>query len=106
MEDIITLTLHHSGHFVDSEKTDYVGGKCIQLDVDVDRWSYFELVGVLKDLGYTKVATIYYKDPQLGMSALKDDKGANDVVDLFRVHLEVHIFIEHVLSQPEFIEEP
>ncbi|CAK8539261.1 unnamed protein product [Lathyrus sativus] len=100
MEEILCLKIHHSGEFVDSEKTDYVGGKCNNLEIDVDRWSYFELVGVVKDPGYTEIDTIYYNDPTFGMNVLKDDKGALDVADLCRVHSKDGIYIEHPLSQP------
>ncbi|CAK8532007.1 unnamed protein product [Lathyrus sativus] len=106
MEEFLCLKIHHSGEFVDSEKTDYVGGKCNDLEIDVDRWSYFELVGVVKDLDYTEVDTIYYNDPTFGMNFLKDDKGALDVADLCRVNLKVDIYIEHLLFQPEYVENP
>lgn len=42
--------------------------------MDVDQWSYFELVGVLKELDYWEFETIYYKDPTFEMNALNDDK--------------------------------
>ncbi|CAK8534494.1 unnamed protein product [Lathyrus sativus] len=106
MEEILCLKIHYSCEFVDSEKTDYVGGKCNDLEIDVDRWSYFESVGVVKDLGYTEVDTIYYNYPTFGMNVLKDDKGALDVADLCRAHLKVDIYIEHSLSQPEYVKNP
>ncbi|CAK8578636.1 unnamed protein product [Lathyrus sativus] len=106
MEEILCLKIHHSGEFVDSEKTNYVGDKCNDLEIDVDMWSYFELVDVLKDLGYTEVDTIYYNYPTFGINVLKDDKGALEVADLCRVHLKVDIYIEHSLSQPEYVENP
>lgn len=66
----------------------------------MDRWSYFELVGVLKELCYIEVYTIYYNDPTFGMNVLNDDKRALDIVDLCRVHLSVDVYIQHHLSQP------
>lgn len=62
------------------------GRKCNDLEINMVRWSYFKLFGVLEDLGYTEVDTIYYKDPTFRMNVLKDDKGAIEVADLCRVH--------------------
>ena len=63
-------------------------------------WSYFELIGILKILGYTEVYTVYYKDPTFGMNVLNDDKAALEVVDLYMVNLHVDFYIEHTMSQP------
>ena len=51
MDEFLKLVIHHSGEFADPELSVYEGGLVYELSVDVDRWSYFELVGVLKDLG-------------------------------------------------------
>lgn len=50
--------------------------------INVYKWSVFELVGALKELGYTEINIIYYKDPTAGMNVLVDDKGALDIYDL------------------------
>ncbi|CAK8563951.1 unnamed protein product [Lathyrus sativus] len=75
MDEYITLKIHHSGEFTDEGRSVYENGVVDDLKVDVDRWSYFELVGVLKDLGYREFETIFYKDPQFGMNQLVDDNG-------------------------------
>lgn len=36
------------------------------------------------------------------MNVLVDDKGALKIVDLYRVHLSVDIYIQHTLSQPDY----
>lgn len=35
---------------------------------------FFELVGVLKELGYTEIDTIYYKDHTTGMNVLVNER--------------------------------
>ena len=50
MDEFLKLVIHHSGEFIDQELSIYEGGLISELSVDVDRWSYFELFGVLKDL--------------------------------------------------------
>lgn len=45
-------------HFLDNELTIYEGGPVTKLKMDVDRYSYFELVGIMKKLGYKEIDTI------------------------------------------------
>ena len=52
------------------------------MKIDVDTWSYFELAGSLKCLGYRDFESIYYKDPTFGMQQLIDDAGCNTVEEL------------------------
>src|SRR4051812_9019033 len=106
MDEFLYLTIHHSGVFVDSDNTNYKGGETATLKIDVDTWSYFEFVDVLKDLGYRELKRIWYRDLTFGMTELVDDKGALDIADLYRVHLRVDIYIQHTVCEPEFCEYP
>lgn len=38
------------------------------------------------------------------MNVLNDDKGELDIDDLYRAHLSVDVYIQHHLSQPEYVE--
>lgn len=67
---------------------------------------FFELVGVLKELGYREFETTYYKNSTFGMNALVDDKGASEIAYLYRMHLSLDIYIQHTLSQPDYCEGP
>lgn len=40
------------------------------------------------------------------MYIFTDDKGPLDVVDLYKVHLSVDVYIQHPISQPEFYDGP
>lgn len=99
MEEYMSLKIHYGGDFMDSELTIYEGGPIDDLKIDVVKWSYFELVGMLKELRYGEINTIYYKNPNFGMNVLADDSGVLDIVDLCRVNLSVDVYIQHPLSQ-------
>ncbi|CAI8608027.1 unnamed protein product [Vicia faba] len=105
MEEILNITIHHSGQFVSEDLSVYEGGEIADLRVDADMWGYFELLGAIKELGYPAIEKIYYKDPTAGVNLLFDDKGALEIADLYRVHLRVEVFIQHPLSQPEYVDE-
>lgn len=83
---------------MDTEQTMYEGGRYDELEINVDKWSYFELAGILKKLGYIEVDTIYYKDPTLEMNVLNYDKGGLDIVDLCMMYLCVDAYIQRPLS--------
>lgn len=46
--------IHHSGQFVEEPRLHYVDVKENTVDADSDRWSYFESLDVVAELGYTK----------------------------------------------------
>lgn len=59
-----------------------------------------------KESGYKEVGTILYNNPTFGMLDLSDDKGAQDITNLCKVHMSVHIYVQHPLSQPEYYDVP
>ncbi|KAI5426196.1 hypothetical protein KIW84_031865 [Lathyrus oleraceus] len=54
----------------------------VEVKCDVDKWGYFEVFGIVKELGYEESGTIIYKDPTIGLFTLSDDKCAKEIVDL------------------------
>ncbi|CAK8576498.1 unnamed protein product [Lathyrus sativus] len=106
MDEFIVLRIHHNGEFVDGDLRVYEGVKADEMKVDVDRWSYFELIGSLKDLGYRDFEKIYYNDSTFGMNSLNDDAGALDIADLYKAHLGVDIYIQHKLDHPDYYNGP
>ncbi|CAL5213458.1 unnamed protein product [Lathyrus oleraceus] len=106
MDEYLHLKIYHIGEFIDEEFSVYKGGEVLVSEVEVDMWSYFKLLGCFKELGYSGIDKIYYRDPTFGMNMLVDDKGALEIVDLYRVHLSVNIDIQHSLSQPEYSDGP
>lgn len=98
MDDYLHLNIHHSGEFVDEDFSVYEGGEVDDLKIEVDSWSYFELLGCFKELGYTAMEKIYYRNPTFVMNVLVGDKGALEISYLYRVHLCVYIYFQHTLS--------
>lgn len=96
------LLIHHGSSVLENTLNVYEGGTMTKLKFDVDRWRYFELVGIMKELGYREINTILYKDPTFGMHVLSDDKGAFDIVDLCKLHFSVDIYIQYDVFESEF----
>ncbi|KAL5068853.1 hypothetical protein RYX36_019740 [Vicia faba] len=63
------VDFHHGGSFVDEK---YVGGKVSNWKCDGDRWSYFEILGVAKEMKYPRALEIWY-DFDGTLKVLKDD---------------------------------
>ncbi|CAI8601673.1 unnamed protein product [Vicia faba] len=84
MDKYIHLKIYHSGEFIDEEFSVYEGGTNDDLEVEVERWNYFELLGRFKELGYREFETIYYMDPIFGINVLVDDKSVLKIVNLYR----------------------
>lgn len=70
MDIIYDVHLHHGGIFKTSNLGDlqYIDGKKKRAKVDSDLLSYFEIVGLVKDEGYTSMHKLYYCSP--GMQKL------------------------------------
>lgn len=58
---------------------------------DVDKWGYFEVFRIVKELGYEESGTIIYKDPTIG---------------LCKVHKSVHLYVQHSISQSDYYDGP
>ncbi|KAG5617470.1 hypothetical protein H5410_017294 [Solanum commersonii] len=79
---LVTLRWYHGGVLdLSSGQLVYSGGQVTEfLDVDVDRLSYFELRGYIKELGYTTTCTFSIKPPNSGI--LEDIHNDIDILDL------------------------
>lgn len=88
MNDFVQDFIHHGCLFIDDEFSSYEG-LILELRCDVDMWSYFKVVEIIKDMGLKDVGIILYKDPIFGMLTLSDVKYAKYIVYLCKVHLSV-----------------
>ncbi|KAG5579569.1 hypothetical protein H5410_050196 [Solanum commersonii] len=80
----VTLKWYHGGALdVSSGKPIYVGDKITEyLNVDGDGMSYFELIGYIKELGYTTSCTFYIRPPN--SAYLVDIQSDRDIFKLFQ----------------------
>jgi len=98
---LVTLRWYHGGVLdLSSGQLVYSGGQVIEfLDVDVDRLSYFELRGYIKELGYTTTCTFSIKPPNSGI--LEDIHNDMDILDL-SCSLEdgdiVEVYVKHLID--------
>lgn len=69
---------------------------------DVDKWCYFELLGIIKEMGYEESGIVLYRDPTISMFTLSNVNGAQEIVDLWKIHKCVHLYVRHLVSQPDY----
>jgi len=53
------VIFHHGGRFERNGSLQYVGKSSI-LASDPDRWSYFDILDILKEMGYANVKEMWY----------------------------------------------
>ncbi|KAH0641014.1 hypothetical protein KY285_037600 [Solanum tuberosum] len=101
---LVTLRWYHGGVLDLSSGQPVYSGNCGGqvtefLDVDVDRLSYFELRGYIKELGYTTTCTFSIKPPSSGI--LEDIHNDMDILDL-SCSLEdgdiVEVYVKHLID--------
>ena len=97
-----TTRYHHEGKFVKTRKVRYLNGMVEKLEEDVDRISYWMILGIIKYLGYdiSKSFKVYYLEGRKTLSnGLKELGNDNDVLkleDKMRMNSVVDIYIEHL----------
>ncbi|WVY98944.1 hypothetical protein V8G54_031095 [Vigna mungo] len=103
-EERFDVVVHHGGTLVCQYPIEYVGGEKTYWSVDPDRWSYFEAVNVVKELGYINVRDIFYCIDNM-LLKLDDDKSAMNMVGIAKQLGEVKVYVVHgVDDDPELVE--
>ncbi|KAI5389584.1 hypothetical protein KIW84_075030 [Lathyrus oleraceus] len=103
--------VHHSGkfamEFANFTESRYQGLETIW-NVDPDYWSYFEILGMLKDLGYLIVDKLWYYDEMnaCDIVLLEDNKGTKRMQTIAIMTGECHLYVTHLVSQPDITDEP
>lgn len=74
---------------------------------DPNTWSYFGIVGGLKDMGHIQVKELWYSlgggfvlEDRLKL-LIDDDKGVMHMVNIARLNGVVHLYVVHKMSKPE-----
>lgn len=85
--------VHHGGLFKQHGPVNYIGEETTIWACDPDRWSYFEVIGEIREIGYVNVKELWYAIEN-AMYMLIDDKGAINMMHVAKhygqVHEEVH----------------
>ncbi|XP_012851465.1 PREDICTED: uncharacterized protein LOC105971162 [Erythranthe guttata] len=87
---LFTLRLNYGGNFSNMD-FEYVGGMVSMVaDVDPDLMSYFEMLGIIKELQLSATTVIWYNLPnENGLNLLDSDSG---VLQMFKKYSDVKVF--------------
>ena len=95
---------HHGGRFVNDGSLKYIGESSI-LSCDPDKWSYFEIMSILRKMSYVNVKELWYSvgggvvlDGRLEL--LTDDRGACHMVNIATLNGQVHLYVVHFVCEP------
>ncbi|CAK8538837.1 unnamed protein product [Lathyrus sativus] len=102
--DRFECVIHHGGGFGEYNKYGYNGLEEIW-HVDPDFWSYFEILGGLKNLGYLKVESLWYYDAidDNELVMLQGDAGENRMKTIALINGNVHLYVMHLVYGEEQI---
>ncbi|KAK1432692.1 hypothetical protein QVD17_09590 [Tagetes erecta] len=97
MSDYMMVKIWHGGTVIQEPKVKYDGGDSKIFQIDVDKMSYFEIIGYVMDCGSYESTNLlmYYLNPgtklENGLVELKDDKDVSVLLNKFRKKLNTKI---------------
>ncbi|KOM54805.1 hypothetical protein LR48_Vigan10g069700 [Vigna angularis] len=98
------VVVHHDGTLIKEVPFKYIDGEIVVWDVDLDKWSFFEIVGALKDLGYLQVKELYYSVQYL-LHKLYDDRGAMNMMKVANFLGKIDLYVVHGVDEVEVVED-
>ncbi|OMO51372.1 hypothetical protein CCACVL1_29833 [Corchorus capsularis] len=105
--DLYTLNLHYHGTFVgEGLNLRYIDGEDGYVDVDPDRFSYFELEGIALEPRFKikKFKRMYFSVPGLplyeGLRVVDNDDAANVMCEYMVRHGSIDWYLEHEVEVP------
>jgi len=84
----------HGGYFATDEYFKYIGEETTNWSCDPDRWSYFEMLGSLKEMGYISVKELWYSI----------DNSVINMVNMANHYGKVHLFVVHGVNEAEVVD--
>ncbi|KAJ8436460.1 hypothetical protein Cgig2_018593 [Carnegiea gigantea] len=108
IEEEIDLEIYFRGKFVIEPVFKYEGGDVMDIyNFDVDKLSYFELKGCIKELSFDNVVDLYYEilglDLKSNLRKGKIDIESIDMVACVKAHKALIVFTIHELDEPRLI---
>ena len=96
----INIKIHHGGSFSSDGVLMYIGGQMsIFRNCDVDRLSYFELVDITKDVGFTEGDKLYYTIPSYdldtGIDEIHDDQSVIQMLKFAKSNTFIEIYVQN-----------
>jgi len=83
-------------------------GETNTLSCDPDKWSYFEILSILKEMGYVNVKEMWYSVGggsllEGRLELLSDDKGAFHMVNIGTLNSQMHLYVVYMVSKPQIV---
>jgi len=105
-DDKFQVVIHHGGYFMNEGGIKYVYGQRSELWCDEDKWSYFEVLSILREMGYINMKDLCYSVggcPVLEerLRHFVDDVGALHMVQIAKQRGEVHMYVIHSVCVAE-----
>lgn len=101
--DFVDLTIYYGGKFVEDPEYRYEGDLVRYEAYDVDKLCYLEIVGLVKDEGYTNVETVYYSVPGLDLkSSLRKCFTHFESIDMLNCAMtygEITVYVVHTVDE-------
>jgi len=109
-DDRFEVVVHHGGYFERNEgRWSYSNGLTSTLACDPDRWSFFEIMGILREMGYVNIKDLWYNVSssevlENNLKILNDDMGAMQMVRIARRNGQVHMYVNHSICEAEVVD--
>jgi len=102
------VIIHHREHFVNEGGVKYVNSQLSVLSCDQDKWSYFEVLSILREMGYINVKDLCYSIGgcvvlEERLQYFFDDVGAFHMVNIAKRHGEIHMFVIHSVCEAKLV---
>jgi len=106
--DFFEMVVHHVTILLNNGSLEYIRDISMW-SCDLDRWSYFEVVDIVKQIGYVAIKELWYV---IGLGSLLgkrfhllcNDTGAMDIVHIGKQWGQVHLFVIHTISTAKIVE--
>ena len=104
--DDIVVEIHHGGKFADGNKVEYVGSGVSEIEhVNIDKLSRFEIIRLVKDIGFTNVEEFYYLIPRMslreGLRTCHNDFESLDMAAVAAVNKRLVVYLVHMVDVPK-----
>jgi len=101
------VVFHHGGRFVNEGSLKYVGDSSTLL-CDPDRWSFFEIMSILREMGYVNVKELWFSVGggsvlEGRLELLNDDRGVCHMVNIATLNGQVHLYVVHFVCEPQVV---
>ena len=104
-----TDVIHHGAKFVGEPNVRYEGGKVTAIhNVDINKWSYFGALSLVKDLRYDETVKLWWKVPGKtlndGLKNISQDSHALEMGSYaLNCSCKVDMYVEHAVAEPNLV---